>query len=103
MKNVSTAIMPGTIPEIINMSPAIHEFEQTGLNYFILHTSQHYSHEMHSVLFRQPGLHDARYNLNTGSAPHKDQTGMILMEIENVLIAKRPGTVTVVLVMGWGG
>lgn len=95
--------MPGTIPEIIKMSRVIHEFEQTGLNYFILHTSQHYSHEIIVCSLDRPGLHDARYNLNTGSAPHKDQTGMILMEIENVLIAKRPGTVTVVLVMRWGG
>jgi len=42
----------GTRPEIIKMAPLIWECEKRNLNYFILHTGQHYSDEMDAVFFR---------------------------------------------------
>lgn len=50
MKNVNTAIIPGTRFEIIKMSPVIHESGQAGLDYFILHTGQHDLWDISSVL-----------------------------------------------------
>ncbi|MEM1589545.1 MAG: UDP-N-acetylglucosamine 2-epimerase (non-hydrolyzing), partial [Candidatus Bathyarchaeia archaeon] len=47
------AIVLGTRPEIIKMSPIIRECERLGLNYFILHTGQHYSYNMDKVFFEQ--------------------------------------------------
>ena len=40
------AIILGTRPEIIKMSPIIRACEKKGLDYFVLHTGQHYSYEM---------------------------------------------------------
>ncbi|KUK04268.1 MAG: hypothetical protein PWP01_654 [Methanosarcinales archaeon] len=40
------AIVPGTRPEMIKMSPVMMECEKRGLDYFILHTGQHCSYEM---------------------------------------------------------
>jgi len=59
--------MLGTRPEIIKMSPVIRECEQMNLDYFILHTGQHYSYEMDRVFFEQLELPEARYNLDVGS------------------------------------
>jgi len=50
---VSIAIILGTRPEIIKMSPVIRECEQRGMDYFILHTGQHYSYNMDRVFFEQ--------------------------------------------------
>ncbi len=64
---MSTAIILGTRPEIIKMSPVIREFERRGMEYFILHTGQHYSYNMDRVFFEQLKLPEAKYNLEAGS------------------------------------
>ena len=89
------AIILGTRPEIIKMSPIIREFEQSGLDYFILHTGQHYSYEMDRVFFEQLELPDAKYNLDVGSGNHGEQTGKILTGIEQVLMKEMPDAVLV--------
>jgi len=64
---MSSAIIPGTRPEIIKMSPVIREFERRGMDYFILLTGQHYSYNMDRVFFEQLKLPEAKYNLEAGS------------------------------------
>lgn len=92
---MSIAIVLGTRPEIIKMSPIIRECEQKNLDYFILHTGQHYSYEMDRVFFEQLELPKARYNLDVGSRTHSMQTGKIMAGIEKVLIREKPDTVLV--------
>ena len=94
-ENMKFAIILGTRPEIIKMSPIIREFEQSGLDYFILHTGQHYSYEMDRVFFEQLELPDAKYNLDVGSGTHGEQTGKILTGIEQVLMQEMPDAVLV--------
>jgi len=91
------SIIVGTRPEIIKMSPIIKECERLHLNYFILHTGQHYSYKMDKVFFEQIQLPEPRYNLNIGSGSHAEQTGKILIEMEKILIKEKPH---VVLVLG---
>jgi UDP-N-acetylglucosamine 2-epimerase (non-hydrolysing) len=87
------AIILGTRPEIIKMSPIIKECEQRNLDYFILHTGQHYSYEMDRVFFEQLELPDVKYNLDIGSARHGDQTGRMLIKIEQMLMKEKPDSV----------
>ncbi len=94
---MSVAIVLGTRPEIIKMSPIIRECERRGDDYFILHTGQHYSYSMDRIFFEQLHLPDARYNLNVGSGLQGKQTGRMLGEVEQVLIDEEP---RVVLVQG---
>lgn len=56
------AIIVGTRPEIIKMSPVIRKCEHLRSDYFILHTGQHYSYNMDKVFFEQLELPDAKYN-----------------------------------------
>ena len=49
------AIVLGTRPEIIKMSPIIRECEAKHLDYFILHSGQHYSYEMDRAFFEDLG------------------------------------------------
>lgn len=89
------AIVLGTRPEIIKMSPIIRECEKQGINYYILHTGQHYSYEMDRVFFEQLMLSEAKYNLDVGSGKHGEQTGKMLTGIEEILIKDRPDVVLV--------
>ena len=89
------SIVLGTRPEIIKMSPVIRECERHGLDYFILHTGQHYSYNMDRVFFEQLGLPEAKYNLDVGSESHSEQTGSMLMGIEKVLLNEEPDVVLV--------
>ena len=89
------SVVLGTRPEIIKMSPIIRECERLGLDYFILHTGQHYSYNMDRVFFEQLELPDAKYNLDVGSGSHAEQTGKMLIGIEEVLCKEGPGVVLV--------
>jgi len=89
------AVVLGTRPEIIKMSPIVRELDKRGVNYFSLHTGQHYSYIMDRVFFEQLGLPDAKYNLNVGSGTHAEETGRMLIGIEKVLLEERPDVVLV--------
>ncbi|MCW4015232.1 MAG: UDP-N-acetylglucosamine 2-epimerase (non-hydrolyzing) [Candidatus Bathyarchaeota archaeon] len=89
------SIVLGTRPEIIKMSPVIRECERLGLDYFILHTGQHYSYNMDRVFFEQLALPEAKYNLDVGSGSHAEQTGSMLVGVEKVLKHEEPDVVLV--------
>ena len=75
------SIILGTRPEIIKMSPIIRECEKRKLDYFILHTGQHYSYNLDKIFFDDLELPDAKYNLDVGSGTHAEETGKMLVGI----------------------
>ena len=87
----------GTRPEIIKLSPIIREYERRGLNYFILHTGQHYSFKMDQVFFDELSLPQPKYNLDVGSGTDTEQTGRIMIGIGKILMNE---SLDVVLVQG---
>jgi len=89
------AIVLGTRPEIIKMSPVIRECERENVDYFILHTGQHYSYEMDRVFFEELKLPEPRHNLDVGSGNHGEQTGKIMAGVERVLMKESPEAVLV--------
>ena len=92
---MKTSIVLGTRPEIIKFSPIIRECELLGLDYFILHTGQHYSYNMDRVFFEQLELPNVKHNLEIGSGSHAEQTGKMLIGIEKVLRKEKPDLVLV--------
>ena len=92
---MKTGIILGTRPEIIKMSPIIRECDRLGLDYFILHTGQHYSYNLDKVFFEQLGLPSPKYNIGVGSGTHAEETGKMLIGIEKVLLKEKPDVVLV--------
>lgn len=92
---MNIAIMVGTRPEIIKMSPIIRDCERLHLDYFILHTGQHYSYDMDRIFFEQLELPEPKYNLDVGSGSHAEQTGHILIGVEKILQKENPNVVLV--------
>jgi UDP-N-acetylglucosamine 2-epimerase (non-hydrolysing) len=89
------AIVLGTRPEIIKMSPIIRESEEKGIDYFILHTGQHYTYNMDRIFFDKLRLPEPKYNLGIGSGTHAEETSKALVGIEKTLQTEKP-TITLV-------
>ncbi|MEM3690796.1 MAG: hypothetical protein QXZ40_03675, partial [Candidatus Micrarchaeia archaeon] len=60
---MKVCIVLGTRPEIIKMAPVIRECIRRGIDYFVVHSGQHYSYNMDRLFFEQLELPDANYNL----------------------------------------
>jgi UDP-N-acetylglucosamine 2-epimerase (non-hydrolysing) len=92
---MKVAIVLGTRPEIIKMSPIIRVLEKKSIDFFILHTGQHYSYNMDQVFFEQLKLPQPKYNLKVGSGTHAEETGKMMIGIEKVLLNEKPSIVLV--------
>ena len=89
------AFVIGTRPEIIKMSPLIDEVKHRGINYILVHTGQHYDHEMSQQFFTDLELEKPHYNIGVGSGAHGEQTSMMISRIEEVLLEEKPDLVLV--------
>ena len=92
---MKTAIVLGTRPEIIKMSPVIRALEEISDDSLIIHTGQHYSYNLDRVFFKQLNLPPAKYNLEVASGSHGEQTARALIGIEGALLREKPDIVLV--------
>ena len=91
--NKKIAVVVGTRPEIIKLAPIIRICEQKKLNYFIIHTGQHYSYNMDRIFFEQLVLPEPEYKLEIkSSAPTRqgEHTGRMLEKIEEIYLKEKP-------------
>lgn len=89
------AIILGTRPEIIKLSPIIRESQKQNLDFFIIHTTQHYTKYLDRIFFEELNLPQPKYNLGVRSGNHGEQTGKILIKVEGVLEKENPDIVLV--------
>lgn len=89
------AVIIGTRPEIIKMAPVIDEIEKRNIEYILIHTGQHYDHEMSDQFFLDLELRKPDYNIGVGSGSHGEQTANMIKGIEEVLLAENPNLVLV--------
>ena len=85
----------GARPQFIKAAPVSKALREADHNEFLLHTGQHYDHEMPQVFFDQMGIPEPDINLGVGSGSHGEQTGRMLMQIERVLLEQKPDWVLV--------
>jgi UDP-N-acetylglucosamine 2-epimerase (non-hydrolysing) len=69
--------------------------QKKDLDFFILHTGQHYSYELDKIFFHELELPAPKYNLNIGSGTHAEETGGMLIGIEKILSQEKPNVVLV--------
>lgn len=89
------AIVLGTRPEIIKMSPIIRACEDRKTDYFILHTGQHYDSNMDAIFFEEMELPKPKYNLNIGSRAYRNQVGSMISGLKKVFLKEEPDVVMV--------
>jgi len=91
---MNAAIILGTRPEIIKMSPIIRACEGI-MDFFILHTGQHYSYQMDNIFFEELNLPEPKYNLKIGSCRPGMQIGKMILGIEKILNLEMPDVILV--------
>jgi UDP-N-acetylglucosamine 2-epimerase (non-hydrolysing) len=84
------ATVIGTRPEIIKMAPLLEQMEMKGINNILIHTGQHYDHEMSQQFFKDLELRKPDYNIGVGSDSHGRQTATMIKNIENILLEEKP-------------
>ena len=92
------ALIFGTRPEIIKLSPLIRLFQRKKVPYFMIHSGQHYSYEMDRLFFKELELPEPHYQLGVRSKDvlrQSDHAGRMMIEIEDILLRERPRWVLV--------
>jgi UDP-GlcNAc3NAcA epimerase len=84
----------GARPQFIKASPLSRVLRQRHQE-ILVHTGQHYDHEMSQLFFEELNIPPAEYDLKVGSGPHGAQTGAMLAAIETVLHKEAPDVVIV--------
>lgn len=89
MKKIVTVV--GARPQFIKLavvSRALRrkpEFQEV-----LVHTGQHYDHNMSDVFFEEMDIPKPDYNLGISGGTHGEMTGRMLIEIEKVLMKEQP-------------
>ncbi len=91
MKKIITVI--GARPQIIKasaISRAIQQNFSTQLEEIIVHTGQHYDHNMSQVFFDELGIPEPNYNLDIKSGSHGEQTAKMIQGLEDIIQKENP-------------
>jgi UDP-N-acetylglucosamine 2-epimerase (non-hydrolysing) len=88
----------GARPNFMKIAPVMRAMKVNAkpLPVRLLHTGQHYDHQMNSQYFESLGIPNPDINLDVGSASHAVQTAEIMRRFEPVLDAEKPAAVLVV-------
>ncbi|MGO9589671.1 MAG: non-hydrolyzing UDP-N-acetylglucosamine 2-epimerase [Candidatus Acidiferrales bacterium] len=87
----------GTRPQFIKLGPicrAIEAYNEQGrspqVRHRIIHTGQHYDHDVADLLFEQMRIPRPDHNLKVGSGSHGTQLAKMIERLEAVLLSERP-------------
>jgi len=93
-------IIVGARPNFIKVAAIIKELESSdiiniGIQYRLIHTSQHYDAKMSGVFFEELNIPEPDINLNVGNIESSKQIATIISRYSKVLEEKRPDMVIV--------
>ncbi|MCX7603200.1 MAG: UDP-N-acetylglucosamine 2-epimerase (non-hydrolyzing) [Bryobacteraceae bacterium] len=87
----------GARPNFMKLAPLMEALRSDSrFHALLVHTGQHYDHQMSGAFFRDLGLPDPDFYLGVGSGSHAQQTAEILRSFEPVVLDVRPDAVIVV-------
>lgn len=84
------ALAAGTRPEFIQLEPIIRELKKRKIDYFFIHSGQHYDYEMDKIFFDEMHLPTPTHYLAIGSKLPGEQIGEIIIESEKILRQEKP-------------
>ncbi len=91
MKILSVVGVRPNIIKFVAWSRAITNFQKEySIEHIIVHSGQHYDDAMFHNLWKSFELPEIQYSLNIGSGSHAWQVGMMMIELEKVLLIENP-------------
>lgn len=92
MKKIVTVV--GARPQFIKLAVVSRALRrQPQFQEVLVHTGQHYDHNMSDVFFEEMDIPKPDYNLGISGGSHGEMTGKMLIEIEKVLMKEQPDMV----------
>lgn len=88
------ATIIGARPQFIKCAPVSREIRKENKE-ILIHTGQHYDYGMSGAFFEELSIPKPDYNLSIGSGSHAEQTGRMLIAIEEILTKEVPDLVLV--------
>jgi UDP-GlcNAc3NAcA epimerase len=92
MKKIISII--GARPQFIKHAPLDLALKQH-FHSVTIHTGQHYDEKMSHIFFNELNMTPPQYLLQIGSHAHGKQTGLMMIEIEQIVVAEKPDAVLV--------
>lgn len=81
----------------MKIAPILRAFEsRSEITALLVHTGQHYDHNMSGSFFKDLGIKEPDYHLDIGSGSHATQTANIMIKFEEVCLKEQPDLVLVV-------
>lgn len=89
-------LIAGARPNFMKLAPVVFELRKRAFDdLVIVHTGQHYDYEMSRAFFDDLKLPKPDINLGVSSGSHAEQTGKMMMKLENILLKHKPVLVVV--------
>ena len=83
-------------PNLIKIRPVLNGLEALNVECLLVHTGQHYDHNMSDIFFEELDIRTPDEHLGAGSGTHAEQTGNVMTAFEMVVDNHRPDVVVVV-------
>src|SRR3954467_5848378 len=80
----------GARPNLMKAAPVHRALANRGVVQTVLHTGQHYDAVMSEGILKELGMPQPDANLGIGSGSHAQQTGRVMMAVEEHLLRQRP-------------
>lgn len=86
----------GARPNFMKAAPVIEALKRyPEVQVLLVHTGQHYDHQMSTLFFQELGMPKPDVDLQVGSGPHGEQTGQMMIKLEPLMKSERPDMVVV--------
>lgn len=92
MKKIIAII--GARPQFIKHYP-FEKASENKIDLVTIHTGQHYDQNMSNVFFDQLNMSKPQYTLQNGGGNHGEQTGKMMIDIEQIMLKEQPDGVVV--------
>lgn len=92
------AIVAGARPNFMKVAPIIRELREHEdiIEWQLVHTGQHYDHEMSEVFFEELNIPQPHFYMGAGGGSHSEQTARIMLAFESYCEETKPDLIVVV-------
>jgi UDP-N-acetylglucosamine 2-epimerase len=90
IESMSILVVVGARPQFVKAAPLLEELRSRDVAFTLLHTGQHFDHNMSRVFFEELNIPQPDINLDIHGGNHGEMTGAMLAAIEREMTKHRP-------------